>query len=156
MIRDAGPGDLPAIGALWNAMIRDTTATFTTQEKTPDDLAALLAARPGSMLVAEADGIAGFVTWGPFRGGPGYAHTAEHTIITARPGVAAPLMRAALARAHQQGLHRMVAAISGENARAIAFHTRMGFAKTGHLPQVGRKQGRWLDLILMTAACKAP
>ena len=152
-IRDAQQQDLPAVGALWNEMIAETTATFTTVLKTAADLQALLTRSPGAFLVAEREGaVQGFVTWGPFRGGPGYAHTAEHTIITAQQGcgVGHALMQAAERRAAGQGIHTLVAAISGENTAAMAFHTRQGFAQTGALPQVGRKQGRWLDLILMT------
>ncbi|UWR21516.1 GNAT family N-acetyltransferase [Sulfitobacter sp. S190] len=159
ILRAATPADLPAIGALWNAMIRDTTATFTTREKTPQDLQDLLENRPAALIVAQTaqtaqkmPSIAGFVTWGPFRSGPGYAHTVEHTIITATPGkgVGRALLQRGLADAAQQGAHVAVAAISGENQPAVAFHTRMGFAKAGHMREVGRKEGRWLDLILMT------
>ncbi|WP_432816991.1 N-acetyltransferase family protein [Sulfitobacter sp. JB4-11] len=153
VIRSARRGDLPAIGALWNAMIAQTTATFTTAQKTETDLHALLARRPDAFLVADRDGaVQGFITWGPFRNGPGYLHTAEHTIITAQNGrgVGQTLMQAAEKQAAGQGIHTFVAAISGENAAAVAFHSRQGFAKTGQLPEVGRKQGRWLDLILMT------
>ena len=72
--------------------------------------------------------------------------------ITAQQGrgVGHALLQAAERRAAGQGIHTLVAAISGENTAAMAFHTRQGFAQTGALPQVGRKQGRWLDLILMT------
>ncbi len=137
-------------------MIRDTTATFTSELKTDAGLAQLLADRPGAFLVAEgADDtaeIAGFVTWGPFRGGPGYAHTAEHSIIVARPaeGVGRSLMKAAMDAAGAQGIHVLVAGISAENPGAVAFHSRLGFAQAGHLREVGAKEGRWLDLILMT------
>lgn len=140
-------------------MIADTTATFTTVLKTDADMQALLARSADAFLVAEREGaVQGFITWGPFRGGPGYAHTAEHTIITARQGrgVGQALMQAAEIRAKGQGIHTLVAAISGENTAAMAFHTRLGFAKTGHLPQVGRKQDRWLDLILMTKTLDLP
>ena len=155
LIRDARAGDLPQVGALWNAMIAGTLATFTSQPKTDADLVALLAQRPGAFLVAEVDGgVAGFITWGPFRAGSGYRHTAEHTIITARPGtgIGRALIDAATLRATDQGIHVLVAAISSANPAAVAFHSRLGFAKTGHLPQVGRKNDQWLDLILMTRA----
>ena len=159
LIRAATPADVPAIKVLWNAMIRDTTATFTTVEKTNDDLLHMLETRQGAFLVAEAEGqCAGFVTWGPFRAGSGYAHTAEHTVITATPerGTGRALLTAAFAHAHAQGIHVMIAAISGDNSAAVAFHRRLGFANTGQLPQVGRKNGRWIDLILMSKVLDTP
>jgi len=159
LIRGATGADLGAVGALWNRMIRDTTATFTTVEKSDADLQALLAARGDAFLVAETDGICtGFMTWGTFRIGPGYAATAEHTIVTSghAHGTGRALMQAGLAQARAQGLHVMIAGISAENAPGLAFHARMGFEKSGHLPQVGRKNGRWIDLILMSRMLNTP
>lgn len=140
-------------------MIRDTTATFTKVLKSQADLEEMLTARVDAFWVAEgADAVQGFVTWGTFRGGPGYLHTAEHSIITAASGqgTGRALMQVAEKQAALQGIHTLVAAISGENTAAQAFHARMGFAKTGHLPQVGRKHDRWLDLILMTKTVDPP
>lgn len=159
LIRAARTADLPQIKALWNAMIRDTTATFTTVEKTDTELQAMLEARAGAFLVAEHRGTcAGFVTWGPFRAGPGYARTVEHTILTATPkqGTGRILMQAALGQAQAASFHVMIAGISSENPGAVAFHSRLGFAKEGRLSQVGRKDGRWLDLILMSRQLNAP
>ena len=61
-----------------------------------------------------------------------------------------------MAKARTQGIHVMLAAIGGENNAAVAFHQRLGFTKTGHLPQVGRNMGRWHDLILMSKTLTAP
>lgn len=159
LIRAATQADIVQIAALWNTMIRDTTATFTTQEKSAADLTELLNVRRNAFLVADDNGrCAGFITWGDFRAGPGYVHTVEHSIITATHGrgVGRALMEAAIEQARTQGINVMVAAIGGENPAAMAFHTRLGFAKTGHLPQVGRKMGRWHDLILMSRIITAP
>ena len=77
-IRQADVGDAAGIAEIWNRMIRDTARTFTTDEKTVDGLKADIAARGAGFLVAELDGqLAGFATYFPFRGGPGYAHTKE-------------------------------------------------------------------------------
>lgn len=159
LIRAATFADLTAILDMWNAMIRDTTSTFTTVLKTQMDLERLLAERPDAFLVADAgDGCIGFITWGPFRASPGYAHTAEHSIICAQNGTGTgrALMTAAMEAAQSQGVRVMVAGIGGENTAAVAFHSRLGFAKTGHLPQVGRKAGRWHDLILMSRIIDTP
>lgn len=134
-------------------MIRDTSDTFTSTQKTSADLQTLLSGRANAFLVVEVAGrCTGFITWGAFRAGPGYVHTAEHTILTATPGqgVGRALMQAALVQAQVSGIHVMVAAISAGNTAAIAFHQNSGFAEVGRLPQVGQKQGRWLDLVLMS------
>ena len=159
LIRAATPSDLGAVKAMWNAMIRDTTATFTTTLKTDAAMTTLLAERADAFLVADVNGTcAGFITWGPFRSGPGYVHTAELSIIVATPGIGTgrALIDAALTKAAAQGIHVMIAGISGENPAAEAFHRRLGFAKTARLPQVGRKAGRWHDLILMSRIITTP
>lgn len=154
MIRPAEARDAMAISGLWNAMIRETLHTFTTIEKSAGDVEEMIASRPAAFLVAEVDGhFAGFVTFGAFRSGPGYAHTAEHSILVEEAakgsGVAAALLVRAEAAARQQGIRVLVGGISGENLRAQAFHRKQGYTEVGRMPQVGFKGGRWLDLVLM-------
>ncbi|MEP1768648.1 MAG: N-acetyltransferase family protein [Sulfitobacter sp.] len=159
IIGPAAQADLPQVQSLWNAMIADTNATFTARLKSDADMETMLHARAECFLVArDRDGVAGFITWGMFRAGDGYAHTAEHSIITARPrqGVGRDLMRAACDKAAAQGIHMLIAGIGGENSAAVAFHARMGFELAGRLPQVGRKNGAWHDLILMNRALTKP
>ena len=153
-IRAARATDAEAIASLWNDMIRDTLATFTTQEKSIADIAVMLTERDQSFWVVEDEcRLLGFVTYGPFRSGPGYGATVEHTIVlgpdTQGQGIGHKIMQHALEGAHGQGHHVIVAAISGANPRAVAFHSRLGFEQVAHMPQVGRKGGQWLDLILM-------
>lgn len=153
-IRGARGGDAGAITRIWNREIREGVSTFNSVEKDEAAIAALMAARPAALLVAEAEGaVLGFATWDQFRAGVGYRHTFEHTIhldqtIRGR-GVGRALMGAVEAGARREGAHVLVAGIAGENAAGVAFHARMGFAHVGRMPQVGRKFGRWMDLILM-------
>ncbi|MGJ8625739.1 MAG: GNAT family N-acetyltransferase [Sulfitobacter sp.] len=159
-IRNAELADAAAIAELWNGMIRDTDATFTTQEKTVQGIAALITERPRAFWVAESGTVQGFVTFGPFRSGPGYAATVEHTVILAKDamghGAGRALMKQAIAEAKAQKHHVMVAAISSANPGAVAFHTTLGFEQVALMPQVGRKGGKWLDLILMQKIISAP
>lgn len=154
IIRSARAEDAATIANLWSQMIRDTLSTFTTIEKSKGDVAQMLIDRPGTTFLAEDGGqIAGFVTFGPFRSGPGYAHTVEHSIVLDGrfhgKGIGKNLLEQAQAAARALDHHVMIAAISSANPGAVAFHAKLGFAQTGHLPQVGRKAGQWLDLILM-------
>ena len=120
-IRAAHPADAGDIAALWNAMIRDTDATFTTQEKTIKGISAII-------LGQEAQG----------------------------RGAGRGLMQQAIVGARAQGHHVMVAAISGANPGAVAFHGKLGFTTVAQMPQVGRKGGKWLDLILMQKIVSGP
>ncbi|MDU8926643.1 GNAT family N-acetyltransferase [Alisedimentitalea sp. MJ-SS2] len=154
MIRQAVSGDAAAIAAIWNPIIAETTATFTTEQKDEAVLAELIADRGEAFVVADEGGfVLGFATYGPFRGGPGYAATAEHSVMLAKEARGRGVGRALLSRleviAQKNGIHVMIAGISGENEGAIAFHHRMGFAETARMPEVGRKFGHWLDLVCM-------
>ncbi|SEM87938.1 phosphinothricin acetyltransferase [Roseovarius tolerans] len=154
IIRRAETGDIPAILDIWNPLIRDTSVTFTTVEKTAQGLADDLAARGDAFFVAEtARQILGFATYGGFRGGPGYAHTAEHSVILAGDARGRGVGRALMARledhAQAKGIHVLIAGVSGENEGAIAFHRAIGFTQGARLPEVGRKFDRWMDLVLL-------
>lgn len=149
MIRAATDADAPWIMAIWNTVIADTLATFTTELKTQSAVTATIAAQ--TVLVLPQEG--GFATFSPFRPGPGYAATMEHTILLAPhsrgQGQGRALMAALAQSARAQGHRVLVGAISSANPGAVAFHAALGFELVGHLPQVGHKAGQWLDLILM-------
>lgn len=154
IIRPATEADIPAILAIWNPHIRDSAATFTSVEQTPETLATEIAARAPAFLVAEVSGaVQGFASFGPFRAGPGYAHSAEHRVIldgcALRQGAGRALMARLEGIARAEGIHVLIAAVSGENSGAIAFHKVIGFEQVGHLREVGRKFGRWMDLVLL-------
>lgn len=149
MIRPATASDAAWIAAIWNAVIADTLVTFTTEPKTEALIADMIVSRPVFVLPDQG----GFATYGPFRAGPGYAATVEHTILLAPQargaGQGRALMQTLMDHARGQNLHVMVAGISGANPAAVAFHAALGFDTVAQMPQVGRKAGQWLDLILM-------
>ena len=154
IVRPAERSDAPAIAGIWNGYIRDSVFTFNTTEKTEDGVVADIAARQDGFFVAEEAGrVMGFATIFPFRGGPGYAHTVEHTVHLAPDargrGTGRALMDRVEEAARRQGAHVLVAGVSGENAAGVAFHKAIGFIAAGTLPQVGRKFGRWMDLVLL-------
>ncbi len=156
VIKSATAQDAAWITDIWNAVIADTLVTFTTTLKTVQEVAELIEARPVFTL---SDG-QGFATYGPFRAGPGYSATAEHTIYLAPDacgrGQGAALMDHMTAHAAQTGHRVLVAGISSANPGAVRFHARHGFAQVGHMPGVGHKAGQWLDLILMQKTLNPP
>ena len=157
IIRDARAGDAGKIAGFWNPMIRDTVVTFSSVQKTDADVADMIGERQGGghgFWVAEVDDmVVGFATYAQFRGGDGYAHTMEHTIIVAPEGqgrgVGRALMSAVEDHARHCGAHSMFAAVSGENTAGIAFHGAAGYRTVALVAQAGRKFDRWMDLVLM-------
>ncbi|ABV92481.1 GCN5-related N-acetyltransferase [Dinoroseobacter shibae DFL 12 = DSM 16493] len=157
MIRPATQDDAAQIAALWSALIRDTTVTFNSHEKTAADITALLADKAAAdqpfLVALHAGRVAGFATYGPFRNGPGYARTIEHSILldtAARgQGLGRGLMSALEDHARTRGMHTLWAGVSGENPAGVTFHRHLGFAEVATLREVGYKFGRWIDLVLM-------
>ena len=115
-------------------------------------IAARQAAGHGVFVAEEGGGIAGFASYGQFRGGIGYVRSLEHTVLL-DPGargrsVGRALMDAVLAHAAAAGGHVMIAGVSGENDAGKAFHAAIGFDFVARVPEVGWKFGRYLDLWL--------
>lgn len=153
ILRDAAPTDAAMICAFWNPAIRDTVITFNSVQKTQAEVAQMIAARPFFHVVELNGQVQGFVTYDQFRGGVGYRHTVEHTIVLAPAaqgqGAGCALMEVAVAHARAAAVHSLIAGVSGENAAGVAFHAAMGFETVATLPEVGRKFDRWMDLVLM-------
>lgn len=156
-VRAAEAADIPAILAIWNSFIRDTLVTFNSEEKTEDDLAHVLAEKRRlgqGFFVAEQGGrVVGFATWGAFRGGVGYRHSAEHSILldpdVQGSGLGRALMEMLEDHAAKSGIHMLFAGVSSANPAGRAFHRAIGFDDVVTLKEVGRKWDQWLDLHLM-------
>lgn len=137
----------------------DPVVTFTTDKRQGRDVAARIAQTPHWVAVEEG-AILGFATYGPFRSGPGYARTFEHSVLLSpaarRRGLGRALMSQLETHLKAKGAHILVAGIGGENQAALAFHARLGFAEVARMPQVGRKAGRWQTLVLMQKALSEP
>lgn len=161
ILRQAVSADAPAITALWNRIIAQTTITFTDVPRTDAAIAADIAAR-GPAFVVAMDGVRllGLATYAPFRAGPGYAQTMEHSVHldpdAQGRGIGRALMHRIEDQANAAGIHAFVAGISGENPRAVAFHSAIGYREVGRLPGVGQKFGRRIDLVLMHKTLETP
>lgn len=160
LIREATTGDLPAIGALFNALI--ATETYTYREHLADrhEMEMWFAGQVEAghpVLVAELEGtVVGYTTWSLFRFSPrlpGYRHSAELTIHVDRAhhgrGIGRSLMEALVEAARASDVHVLIAGIDATNVASIDFHRRLGFVETARMPDVGTKFGRWLTLVFM-------
>lgn len=166
-VRPAREDDLPALTALANVAVEETTAEWTEVPHTVEDRRAWLAEkrrRGHAVLVAEVGGeVVGWAAFGDFRDTdrwPGYRSTVEHTIHVAEAawgrGVGRALMGALATAAREAGKRTLVGGIDGANQRSLAFHQRLGFREVGRLPGIGEKWGRRLDLVLVQRDLDGP
>jgi phosphinothricin acetyltransferase len=157
VLRDATEADLPAILAIYNHAVAETTAIWNEVLVDLDNRKAWFEARRARgfpILVAEVEGrIAGYASYGDWRPFDGFRHSVEHSVYVEKDhygrGLGKALMAALIERARAGRIHVMVAAIEAGNTGSIALHTSLGFRLVGIHHEVGRKFDRWLDLAMM-------
>lgn len=156
-IRPAVDADVPAILALHNDAIVNSLSIWMDAPVEPANRRAWFNGRLAAgfpVLVAEISGVfAGYASYGPFRSGDGYRETVENSVYIESAqrgrGVGRALMLALLGAARAQGRHVMVAAIGLPNDASVALHRGVGFEEAGILREIGLKNGRRLDLMMM-------
>lgn len=157
IVRDATPADLPAIERITNHEIANSTANWS---ETVLDSAGVaqwhhdrIQRNFPVLVAAQGDVVVGFGTYVQFRTNDGYRSTVEDSLYVdpTRRGqrIGKALLTALIGRAQNHGHHIMVAGIDATNEVSIELHRSLGFTETGRMPEVGRKFGRWLDLVLM-------
>lgn len=157
MIRPATPDDAPAIAAIWNPIVRDTTITFWPTERSDAEIATLIRDRQGAghpfLLAVDAGAVRGFATYAQFRHGGGYARSMEHTIHLAPEARGAGTGRSLLAaledHARAAGHRLLIGGVTASNEGSLRFHARAGYAEWGRIPCAGWKFGSFHDLVLM-------
>jgi phosphinothricin acetyltransferase len=112
------------------------------------------------LVAGEAGAVRGFATYGPFRAWPAYKYSVEHSVYVDpavhRQGIGSALVRAVLDEARARNLHVVMAGITSDNGVSLRLHERLGFKEVAHIPEVGFKFGRWLDLKLLQIVFDTP
>ncbi|HEV3348755.1 MAG TPA: arsinothricin resistance N-acetyltransferase ArsN1 family A [Methylomirabilota bacterium] len=155
-IRLATPADAPAITAIYNEGIADRIATFETEPRTPEQLAAQLADKGDRFptVVVERDGrVVAWAGAGAYRARPAYAGVAEHSVYVARAARGSGAGRAALealCRAYaERGFWKIVSRIFPENVASLVLHERCGFRVVGVYHRHGKLDGAWRDCVIV-------
>ncbi len=155
-IRPATEADLPAILAIYNHAVTKTMAIWNEAPATLDSRHIWFATRRQAgfpVLVADADGVQGYGSFGEFRPFEGYRHTVEHSVYVLDEaqgkGLGRMLLQALIEEARGMGKRVMIGAIDASNYASLALHETMGFEEAGRLPGVGEKFGKRLDLVLV-------
>ncbi len=156
-LRDAETEDLPAILAIYNEVILNSTAVYAEE---PVDLAnrrAWFEARRQAgfpvLVAADKGEVLGFGSFGDWRPWPCYSATVEHSVHVRADrrgqGIGRAIVAELVARARVSGKHVILGGVDADNAASIGLHRSLGFEQAARHREVGRKFGRWLDLVIM-------
>ena len=148
--------DVEPTRTIYNLEVTESTVTFDLVPRTSDEQRSWLTARSGAhaVLIAEDDAaVVGFASLSPFRDRPAYSTTVEDSVYVRRDqrgnGVGKLLLAELVTLATSHGFHAMIARIVGGHEASIALHRSLGFEIVGTEREVGRKFGRWLDVVEM-------
>lgn len=155
-VRAATLDDAEAIRQIYNREVTSSTVTFDLVPRTLEDQRAWLEAHSGAhpaVVAVRGHDIVGFGSLSAYRERPAYATTVEDSVYVHHDArglgvgrlVLEELVR--LGRAH--GFHAMMARVVGGHEASISLHRSCGFDLVGVEREVGRKLGKWLDVVLM-------
>jgi phosphinothricin acetyltransferase len=156
-VRLAVGADAEGIRAIYNREVEGSTVTFDMVARSLDEQLAWISEHSGSYpAIVAVDGsgaVLGFASLSPYRPRPAYATTVENSVYVHHEargrGIAVRLMSEVVELAASHGFHAIIARIVGDHEASIALHARVGFEVIGREREVGRKFGRWLDVVLM-------
>ena len=155
--RIAVSSDADAIRSIYNREVLESTVTFDMVERSLEEQIAWIADHSGSypaIVAVDSSGhVLGFASLTAYRPRPAYSTTVENSVYVDRDhrgqGVAHALMTELITIAVDHGFHSIIARIVGDHTASIALHTKIGFELIGREVEVGRKFGKWLDVVLM-------
>ena len=156
-VRVADVGDAEAIRSIYNPEVLESTVTFDLVPRSLEEQQAWLQARSGAHAVLVAEGgdgdVVGFASLSPYKDRPAYSTTVEDSVYVRRDqqgrGVGRVLLGELLAVANRHGFHAVIGRIVGGHEASIRLHAGLGFDVVGTEREVGRKFGRWLDVVVM-------
>lgn len=162
-VRRGGEADAAAINAIYDPYVRDTAITFDVEPWTLEArrrwIGEFGASGRHQLFVAERAGaLVGYACSRRFRDKAAYDTTVETSVYLAPEahgqGVGRALYEQLFAALGGADAHRLIAGITLPNPASVALHERFGFTPVGILREVGRKLGRYWDVLWMERALR--
>jgi phosphinothricin acetyltransferase len=156
--------DAEAIRAIYNREVLGSTVTFDLVARTAEGQLAWMdqhsGAHPAVVAVDEHATVCGFGSLSPYRPRPAYRTTVEDSVYVHPDfqgrGVGKGLLTELVTLAGHHGFHAVIGRIVGGHEASIGLHRACGFEQVGVEREVGRKFGRWLDVVLMQRLLSGP
>jgi len=157
LIRRATRADLEAITGIYNEVISNSDAIYREEPVPVSERIEWFEAKVRDgfpvLVACEADQVVGYGVFGNFRFGEGYNHTVEHSVHVRSDkrgqGIGKAILAELIRIATAENRHVMVAAIDSKNLGSISLHAQFGFIESARMPEVAKKNGSALTLVLM-------
>ena len=156
-VRLARLEDGEAIRTIYNLEVTESTITFDLVPRSAVQQEQWLlqhaGAHPAVVATGDRGEVLGFGALSPYRSRPAYATTVEDSVYVRRDlqrrGIGRAVLGELMALATAHGFHAVIARIVDGHEASIGLHRACGFHLVGVEREVGRKFGRWLDVVVM-------
>lgn len=151
------PAHAEGMRAIYNREVESGTATFDITPRSLEDQLEWISehsgAHPAVVAVTDEGDVVGFGSLSPYRPRAAYSTSVEDSVYVAEEfqglGIGRAVLEELLRLAEAHGFHAVLARIAGDNEASVALHVACGFELIGTEHEVGRKFGRWLDVVCM-------
>ncbi len=153
MIRKVKEEDAAEICGIYNPFVSESTVSF---EERPVEVEEMkrrireISEHCPYLVYEEAGSVMGYSYAHPWKIRAAYSTTMETTVYVSPEaegrGVGTVLMKRMIEECRRMGVHSLIACITSDNERSIAFHEKLGFEAVSRFREVGRKFNRWLDV----------
>lgn len=154
LIRSLQPEDIPAIASIYNHYITTTTITFEEQEVTSEQMAqraGIISEKYPYLVALSGNKVIGYAYAHLWKEKSAYSTTLETTVYLSphymSTGIGTALMQELISQCKQKDIHSLIACITADNKLSCKFHEKLGFTQVSRFNEVGRKFGRYLDII---------
>jgi phosphinothricin acetyltransferase len=160
-VRAAKVGDVETINEIHGHYALTTAISFDVEPWTNESRLAWLDIHPPdgphrAVVAVEGDAVIGWASSSPFASKVCYATSVECSVFVrdghGGRGIGTALYDALFASIAGEDVHRMYAGVTLPNDASLALHERFGFEVVGTYSEVGRKFGRYHDVVWLERA----
>ncbi len=154
--RLATTADAAAIARIYNQGIEERIATFETEPRTTEEIAAQLREKGNRYPTVVAERAGEVIAWAGtslYRSRPCYAGIAEYSVYVDRSargvGAGRVVLEALFVEAEARGFWKLLSRIFPENTASLALCRATGFREVGTYHRHGKLDGEWRDTVIV-------
>jgi phosphinothricin acetyltransferase len=145
--------DSPSIARIYNEGIEDRVATFETELRSPEHVAAWFDGFHPAVVVEDRGEVIAFASTSTYRPRECYRGVAEFSVHVARQhrgrGAGQTAMNALIAAAKEAGFWKLVSRVFPDNSGSLRLLGNLGFREVGIYKNHGQLDGKWRDVVIV-------